>query len=133
MSVEDAGVDCFVIGTERTGTTVRTVVRASQGAGVLTVLKHFPGLGRVRANTDTSTRAVDGVATANDPNLQPFAGGIAAVLLPPFVMLAVAPMLLFMIPLALFAIPFMISAFAGEAREIYVVPRRVPALRHVTP
>jgi hypothetical protein len=63
-----------------------------------------------------------------------FAGCIAAVLLPPFVMLAVAPMVLFMIPLALFAIPFMVSAFAGEAREMpAMVPRRVPALRHVTP
>jgi beta-N-acetylhexosaminidase len=57
---------------------IRTVVPASQSAGVLTVLKHFPGLGRVRANTDTSRDAVDEVATANDAFLQPFAAGIRA-------------------------------------------------------
>ena len=57
---------------------IAQVVPASQGAGVLTVLKHFPGLGRVRANTDTSTRAVDRTATVNDPYLEPFAAGIKA-------------------------------------------------------
>ncbi|WP_239162671.1 glycoside hydrolase family 3 N-terminal domain-containing protein [Paractinoplanes rishiriensis] len=57
---------------------VRTVVPASQDAGVLTVLKHFPGLGRVRANTDTSTKAVDKTATVDDPYLQPFKAGIQA-------------------------------------------------------
>jgi len=53
-------------------------VAASQGAGVLTILKHFPGLGRVTANTDTSTRAVDATATADDPYLEPFVAGIKA-------------------------------------------------------
>jgi beta-N-acetylhexosaminidase len=57
---------------------IRTVVPASQDAGVLTMLKHFPGLGRVRANTDTSTNAVDDTATVNDPYLRPFADGIKA-------------------------------------------------------
>jgi beta-N-acetylhexosaminidase len=57
---------------------IRTVVGASQDAGVLTVLKHFPGLGRVRANTDTSTGAVDATTTATDPYLQPFTAGIEA-------------------------------------------------------
>jgi len=57
---------------------LRTVVPASQGAGVLTTLKHFPGLGRVRANTDTSPKAVDPTTTANDPYLEPFRAGIQA-------------------------------------------------------
>ncbi|HET6531150.1 MAG TPA: glycoside hydrolase family 3 N-terminal domain-containing protein [Actinoplanes sp.] len=57
---------------------VAEVVAASQDAGVLTILKHFPGLGRVRANTDTSTRAVDRTATVDDPHLEPFAAGIKA-------------------------------------------------------
>lgn len=57
---------------------VATVVRAAQAAGVTTTLKHFPGLGRVRANTDTSTRAVDSAATVDDPFLRPFAAGIDA-------------------------------------------------------
>jgi beta-N-acetylhexosaminidase len=57
---------------------VANVVRAAQSAGIMTTLKHFPGLGRVRANTDTSTRAVDTVATVDDPLLRPFAAGIRA-------------------------------------------------------
>ncbi|UQU66513.1 glycoside hydrolase family 3 protein [Couchioplanes caeruleus] len=57
---------------------VGTAVAASQGEGVLTVLKHFPGLGRVRANTDVSRDAVDATTTATDPYLQPFAAGIRA-------------------------------------------------------
>ncbi|MFF5228213.1 glycoside hydrolase family 3 N-terminal domain-containing protein [Dactylosporangium sp. NPDC000521] len=57
---------------------VATVVTAMQGAGVLATLKHFPGLGRVRVNTDTSTGARDDLTTADDPALQPFTSGIAA-------------------------------------------------------
>jgi beta-N-acetylhexosaminidase len=59
-------------------THVATVVTAAQEAGVQTTLKHFPGLGRVRANTDTSRDARDDTATTNDPSLEPFAKGIAA-------------------------------------------------------
>jgi beta-N-acetylhexosaminidase len=57
---------------------VEQAVAASQGAGVLTILKHFPGLGRVTANTDTSTRAIDATATADDPYLEPFVRGMTA-------------------------------------------------------
>ncbi|WP_433207282.1 glycoside hydrolase family 3 N-terminal domain-containing protein [Dactylosporangium sp. CS-047395] len=57
---------------------ITTVVTAVQGAGVQTTLKHFPGLGRVRVNTDTSTGAQDTVMTADDPYLKPFASGIKA-------------------------------------------------------
>jgi beta-N-acetylhexosaminidase len=57
---------------------VSTVVTAVQGAGVLTTLKHFPGLGRVRVNTDTSTGARDDLTTADDASLKPFRSGIAA-------------------------------------------------------
>lgn len=55
---------------------IRTVVATSQDAGVMTTLKHFPGLGRVRANTDTSTKAIDTTTTARDSYLGPFAAGI---------------------------------------------------------
>ena len=51
---------------------VRTVVDASRGQGLLSTVKHFPGLGRVRANTDTSTGAVDTVTDASSASLQPF-------------------------------------------------------------
>jgi hypothetical protein len=57
-------------------------------------------------------------------------GIIAAIMIPPFVVLAIAPMLLVLVPVALIAIPFMLSAFAGEAREVTVAPRRLAALRH---
>ncbi len=59
-------------------TDVRTVVRAAQGTGILTTLKHFPGLGRVLANTDTSMGAVDSLTNPGDPALQPFIEGIQA-------------------------------------------------------
>jgi beta-N-acetylhexosaminidase len=63
---------------DRVAAAIRTAVVASQDAGVLTTLKHFPGLGRVRDNTDTSADAVDTTATATDAYLKPFAAGIDA-------------------------------------------------------
>jgi beta-N-acetylhexosaminidase len=63
---------------------VSTVVHALQDAGVAATAKHFPGLGRVRVNTDTDPGATDPQTTATDPYLQPFAaavtGGTAAVM-----------------------------------------------------
>lgn len=57
---------------------VATVVAASQAAGVGTTAKHFPGLGRVRVNTDAGTGAVDATTTAEDPALKPFRAAIKA-------------------------------------------------------
>ncbi len=57
---------------------VATVVAASQEAGVATTAKHFPGLGRVRVNTDTGTGATDPATTADDPSLDPFRAAIKA-------------------------------------------------------
>ena len=57
---------------------ISTVVPALQNAGVMTTLKHFPGLGRTRVNTDFSTGATDSVTTAEDPYLSPFIAGIKA-------------------------------------------------------
>jgi beta-N-acetylhexosaminidase len=57
---------------------VATVTRTLEGAGVVATLKHFPGLGRVRVNTDLSDDATDPVATDHDPYLRPFAAGVAA-------------------------------------------------------
>jgi beta-N-acetylhexosaminidase len=57
---------------------VATVVTAAQATGLQTTLKHFPGLGRVRSNTDTSRDARDDQTTSTDPSLEPFAKGIAA-------------------------------------------------------
>ncbi|MFI7540429.1 glycoside hydrolase family 3 N-terminal domain-containing protein [Actinoplanes sp. NPDC049599] len=63
---------------DRVAEDITTVVAASQGADVLTIVKHFPGLGRVSANTDTAVRVVDNTTTADDPYLKPFVAGINA-------------------------------------------------------
>lgn len=60
------------------GESVTTVVRAMRAAQLGTTVKHFPGLGRVTANTDTSAAAVDDQTTADDPALQPFRDAIAS-------------------------------------------------------
>jgi beta-N-acetylhexosaminidase len=61
-----------------TAARVAIVTGALQRAGVGATAKHFPGLGRVTANTDTSTLAQDDVATASDVNLMPFEAAIRA-------------------------------------------------------
>lgn len=46
--------------------------------GVVPTIKHFPGLGRVHANTDTSTGVTDYVTTRHDAYLGPFQVSIDA-------------------------------------------------------
>jgi beta-N-acetylhexosaminidase len=57
-------------------------------AGVATTVKHFPGMGRVRGNTDLTADVVDSVTTPDDPFLQSFQQGIDAG--PAFAMVALA-------------------------------------------
>ncbi|WP_281369563.1 glycoside hydrolase family 3 N-terminal domain-containing protein [Paeniglutamicibacter cryotolerans] len=52
--------------------------RGMKSGGVQPVVKHFPGLGRVTANTDTTADVLDTVTTRNDQYLQPFAANIEA-------------------------------------------------------
>lgn len=59
----------------------------SQG-GVLATLKHFPGLGRVRGNTDLRAGVTDTVTTRHDSYLAPFRSGVRAGA--PFVMASLA-------------------------------------------
>jgi len=54
------------------------VVKSMLAANLGTTVKHFPGLGRVRVNTDTSTGAVDSQTDTDDVALQPFRDAIAA-------------------------------------------------------
>jgi beta-N-acetylhexosaminidase len=53
-------------------------VRGMQAAGIATTLKHFPGLGRVVGNTDTTAGVVDAATSADDPYLAAFRAGIEA-------------------------------------------------------
>jgi beta-N-acetylhexosaminidase len=64
------------------------VVRGMAQAGIATTLKHFPGLGRVTGNTDTTAGVTDTATTADDPYLASFRAGIAAGA--PFVMISLA-------------------------------------------
>jgi len=68
------------------GSDPQTVERASTaflegmlGGGVQGTVKHFPGLGRIRNNTDfASTGITDDVTDADDPFLEPFTAGVRA-------------------------------------------------------
>lgn len=57
-------------------------------AGVSATVKHFPGLGRVTGNTDTTAGVTDTETTRNDPYLTPFTRAIRAGA--PFVMMSTA-------------------------------------------
>jgi beta-N-acetylhexosaminidase len=57
-------------------------------AGVTPTVKHFPGLGRVTANTDVSSGVTDRTTTRTDPYLGPFRTAIRAG--HPFVMMSSA-------------------------------------------
>jgi beta-N-acetylhexosaminidase len=64
------------------------VMRGMLAAGVDPTVKHFPGLGRVRGNTDTTSGVTDTVTTRNDPYLTPFRAAVEAGT--PFVMMSTA-------------------------------------------
>jgi len=57
---------------------VAAFVRGMSATGVISTVKHFPGLGRVRGNTDDTSGVTDAQTTPSDPDLQPFATGAAA-------------------------------------------------------
>jgi beta-glucosidase-like glycosyl hydrolase len=66
-----------------------TIVRGLSGHGVTATLKHFPGLGRVQANPDTTPLVVDDVTTRYDGQVAAF-GGLARSPARPFVMVSTA-------------------------------------------
>ena len=73
------------------GTVARHATAFAQGladAGVDATLKHFPGLGRVTGNTDTTAGVTDRTTTRHDGYLAPFATAVKAGA--PFVMMSTA-------------------------------------------
>jgi beta-N-acetylhexosaminidase len=63
-------------------------IQGMAAAGVMSVAKHFPGLGRVAGNTDFTSNVVDNVTTASDPYLNSFRAAVNAGV--PMVMVALA-------------------------------------------
>jgi len=63
---------------EDVGPHVQAFVKGMEAAGIISSVKHFPGLGRVRGNTDFSSGVVDNVTVRGDDDLKPFADGIQA-------------------------------------------------------
>lgn len=58
---------------------VPDLVRGMHAGGVATTVKHFPGIGRIKGNTDFSSHDIsDTTATRNDPYLAPFRSSIRA-------------------------------------------------------
>jgi beta-N-acetylhexosaminidase len=66
-----------------------TVVDGLAAHQVTATVKHFPGLGRVTANTDTTPGVTDSVTTAADPSVTLF-GALAARQAAPMVMVSLA-------------------------------------------
>jgi beta-N-acetylhexosaminidase len=51
-------------------------IKGMESADIATSVKHFPGLGIVRGNTDVSTDVTDDVTTRHDPRLAGFRAGV---------------------------------------------------------
>lgn len=60
------------------GADVAAYTLGMKDASIASVPKHFPGLGRVRGNTDTQSGVTDYRTTRTDPNRRPFVDGFRA-------------------------------------------------------
>lgn len=64
--------------TKRVGNHGRAFLNGMGDAGVAATGKHFPGLGRVHANTDTTSGVTDTVTRRHDPYFEPFQKAVTA-------------------------------------------------------
>ncbi|GAA2746346.1 hypothetical protein GCM10009868_31380 [Terrabacter aerolatus] len=55
-----------------------TFLKGMQASGLAMTAKHFPGLGRVTGNTDTTAGVTDTVTTRTSPDIAPFRAAVAA-------------------------------------------------------
>jgi len=79
----------FGFSTARVGRHGTAFARGMATAGVLVSIKHFPGLGRVTGNTDTTSGVTDRVTQRGDAYLRPFQRAISSGSVP-FVMMSTA-------------------------------------------
>jgi beta-N-acetylhexosaminidase len=63
-------------------------LQGMRAGGITPTVKHFPGLGRVRADTDTAAGVTDRVTRRHDPYFTPFQAAVDAHV--PFVMMSTA-------------------------------------------
>jgi beta-N-acetylhexosaminidase len=110
-------------------------------AGVMSVAKHFPGLGRVTGNTDFTPNVVDTVTTASDPYLDSFRAAIGAGV--PMVMVALAtytridasqlavfsPVVMRLLRGGLGFAGVIVSDDLGQAKAVQAIPAGQRALR----
>ncbi len=62
---------------DQVGESVGAFVAGMRAGGVAATVKHFPGIGRITGNTDTTASGItDRTTSATDPYLDPFADGI---------------------------------------------------------
>jgi beta-N-acetylhexosaminidase len=119
-------------------------IKGMAAAGIMTVAKHFPGLGRVTGNTDFTAGVVDNVTTADDPDLDSFRGAVGAGV--PMVMVALAtyakidpsqlavfsPAVIRLLRDGLGFSGVIISDDLGQAEAVRSVPAGIRAVRFLT-
>jgi beta-N-acetylhexosaminidase len=119
-------------------------IKGMAEAGIMTVAKHFPGLGRVTGNTDFTAGVVDNVTTADDPDLDSFRGAVGAGV--PMVMVALAtyakidpsqlavfsPTVIHLLRDGLGFTGVIVSDDLGQAEAVRSVPAGTRAVRFLT-